>query len=508
MTTHAYPNPDARTGPTGPGTGPDLGRVAFLAGVVGAGALVLCLLLGVISGWAGFFHAYLLSFMFWASLTLGSIAMMMLYQVVGGRWGDILRPYFETAAKAVPLIAVLFIPLLLGLAYNYPWMQEAHRDNPLVKFQAEKWLYPSFFTVRAAIYFAIWFAMAWFLTRGGRAKDLREPTEGSEVGRSPTLAAFSGPGIILFVVVLTLAAVDWAMSVEPGWFSTIYGLLLLVGQGLSTMAFMTVALMFLGRTVPGEAQQERESVAEEAGKPPAAGAGAPAIAGHPDSLADRAAHDTRDGGEGLHAEKLPSGGATAGVPATEAHVGGTSVYSTGVVDYAGPHLDDDDDDEDDEAHHARPAISPSDWGDMGNLMLLFTMLWAYLNLSQFLIVWSGNIPTETVFYHPRILTSWKWVGLLLVLLHFAVPFFALITRDVKRNGQRLVLVALLILVMRQVDFYWQLQPSFAGGHHGITLYVANLLMPIAIGGIWIAHFAWQFRGRRVLPQPLAGGHHG
>jgi hypothetical protein len=125
------------------------------------------------------------------------------------------------------------------------------------------------------------------------------------------------------------------------------------------------------------------------------------------------------------------------------------------------------------------------------------MLWAYFSFSQFLIIWSGNIPEEATWYVRRLHTGWRWIGLLLVLLHFALPFVLLLSRDLKRNGRTLVAVAISIFVMRYVDLFWLAGPEFYGGHFAVSW--MDLVMPFGIGGIWLAFFLYQLKTRPLIP---------
>jgi Ni/Fe-hydrogenase subunit HybB-like protein len=202
---------------------------------------------------------------------------------------------------------------------------------------------------------------------------------------------------------ITFSAVDWAMSLAPHWFSTVYGLLFMVGQVLSAMALVIVALALFGHHKP-------------------------------------------------------------------------------LVDVARP----------DVVH------------DLGKLMLAFIMLWAYLNLSQFLIVWSGNLPEEIPWYLQRLHGGWQYLALVMVVFHFVLPFLLLLSRDLKRDARLLALVAAGVLVARLVDLFWLIAPDLQGGHgasahHGLSVHWLDFAAPIGMGGLWIAAFARELRGRPLLP---------
>ena len=165
--------------------------------------------------------------------------------------------------------------------------------------------------------------------------------------------------MILYVLTATFAAYDWLMSLEPEWFSSIYGLLFIVGQVLATFAFAVIVLRW---------GSNRQPLAE--------------------------------------------------------------------------------------------VVARSDFNDLGNFMLGFVMIWAYISFSQFLIIWSANIPEEAVWYYQRSQGGWQWVGLGLILFHFALPFLLLLSRRAKRQAWLLATLAGLIIVMRLVDLFWLVVPAF------------------------------------------------
>lgn len=143
------------------------------------------------------------------------------------------------------------------------------------------------------------------------------------------------------------------------------------------------------------------------------------------------------------------------------------------------------------------VVAPAHFHDLGKLLLAFVMLWAYFSFSQYLIIWSGNIPEETKWYLHRLRGGWGYVGLLIILLHFALPFVLLLSRDLKRNARTLMRVALLVFVMRFIDLVWLIVPEFHRGelHFGWMDFVA----PTGIGGIWLWYFAWELKKRPLFP---------
>jgi hypothetical protein len=142
-------------------------------------------------------------------------------------------------------------------------------------------------------------------------------------------------------------------------------------------------------------------------------------------------------------------------------------------------------------------LSPRHFHDLGKLMLAFVMLWAYLSFSQFLIIWSGNLPEEIPWYIERMRGTWGFLAILLVLGHFALPFLLLLSRDLKRHGGLLAKVAVFVIAMRLVDLIWLVAPNFE--HHGFPLHWMDVVLPIGLLGVWLFMFARNLRSRALLP---------
>ena len=125
------------------------------------------------------------------------------------------------------------------------------------------------------------------------------------------------------------------------------------------------------------------------------------------------------------------------------------------------------------------------------------MLWAYLNFSQFLIIWSGNLPEEIPWYLSRVTGSWLWVSVLLIVGHFMLPYVLLLNRDLKRTGGTVAIIAAGVIVMRLVDLFWLLSPEH--GQPLLSVHWLDLVAPVALGGIWVALFLWQLGTRSLIP---------
>jgi hypothetical protein len=134
--------------------------------------------------------------------------------------------------------------------------------------------------------------------------------------------------------------------------------------------------------------------------------------------------------------------------------------------------------------------------DLGNLLLSFVMLWAYFDFSQLLIIWSGNQPEEISFYRSRLYGGWGVVAVIVLIFHFFVPFFLLLSQDLKRNAKILPRIALWLIFMRLVDLYWMTRPEFTSRAMPSWL---DLVLPIALGGLWLGFFAFNLRQLPLLP---------
>ncbi|HEY8669894.1 MAG TPA: hypothetical protein VIL63_03565, partial [Terriglobales bacterium] len=192
-----------------------------------------------------FFHSYLLGFMLWLGVTLGSMAFLMIQHLTGGMWGMVIRRQLEAAMKTVPLMAVLFIPIVAGMPHLYgAWLQPNPGDKHLVAV-SHSYLTHGGFIVRTVVYFAIWFALAFFLSRWSAEQDA-PPVQ----NLSPRFRKIAAPGLILYAFTISFAVIDWVMSLDPHWISTIYGFIFIVGECLSAMCLMVVVEKILARYEP------------------------------------------------------------------------------------------------------------------------------------------------------------------------------------------------------------------------------------------------------------------
>jgi hypothetical protein len=339
-----------------------------------------------------FYRAYLLGFMAWLGVALGSMAILMIRHLTGGGWGMVIRRILGAAMRTVPLLALLFIPVILGIKRLYIWAQplENVADKHLrehLEDITKTYLTTNGFIVRAIIYFAIWNLLSFLLSHWSKQTDAAGAPDNTQ-----KFKAVAGPGLILYGFTISFAAIDWVMSLDPSWISTIFGLVILIGEVLSAMCFAVVVERILFNYKP-----------------------------------------------------------------------------------------------------MSEMLKPDFVHDHGKWMLTFIMVWAYFNYSQWLIIWAGNLPAEITYYMRRINGGWGYLGLFIVIFHFAVPFGILLSRPFKRNIRKLVWLAVWLMLMRYLDLFWIIEPNFSKTFN-VTL--ADVVVPVAIGGFWLAYF---FRNLGALP---------
>jgi hypothetical protein len=222
-----------------------IGRGQMRATLLGALGLALLVLFGLFSHPTQLFRSYLFAYIFWALVPLGCMGILMLHHMTGGWWGYPLRRILEAGTRTLPLVFVLFLPILAGMTRLYPWAQpDLVAADPILQYK-RPYLNPAFFTVRAFIYFAVWILLASLLNKWSSEQDSTGDPRLKE-----KMTSLSAPGFILWGVTLTLAVIDWVMSLEPHWFSTMYGLLFMVTSGLVAMSFSVMVLRRLSDQEP------------------------------------------------------------------------------------------------------------------------------------------------------------------------------------------------------------------------------------------------------------------
>lgn len=378
-------------------------------------------------------QAYLYGYIFWMAFTLGGLACLMLHHMVAGAWGFMIQRIVEAAARTIPVMAVLFVPIALSMPALYPWhpdydfstaghavhaqdethaeethAEEAHADDhhaegdhgdhgdhhtQLVKEMAakkERFLNPSTYLVCTVVYFLVWMALTWILTSSSMKLD-NTRREGLVI----LMRRVGSVGMCIFFLTMTFSATHWTMSLEPIFFSTMYPPTFIVGAGLTIIAFSIIVLSKLKDYKPF-----------------------------------------------------------------------SEVYNIEIV------------------HH------------LGNLLLAFTVLWAYTNFSQYLIIWSGNLAEEIPYYLHRDEGGLLAVSIILMAFHFIVPFFILLWRRSKRNIGFLRKIAAWMIFMRLLDLYWVITPAFSPDK--FRLPIAEIAAVLAIGGIWLYFFNASIQKRPLL----------
>ena len=368
-----------------------LGQRLLIVGVI-ASVIAVITIFVLPNGRQEFFRAYLLSYMDWLGIALGSMAIIMIRHLTGGGWGVVIRRLQGAAMRTLPLLAALFVPIIFGMRHLYIWARpldqvaDKHLREHLESI-TKTYLNTNGFIIRAILYFAIWNLISFLLSKWSKEGD--SPTAPDNTRK---FKAVAGPGLILYGGTVSFAAIDWVMSLDPSWISTIFGLVILIGEVLAAMCFAVVIERILYNYKP-----------------------------------------------------------------------------------------------------MSEMLKPDFVHDHGKWILTFIMVWAYFNFSQWLIIWAGNLPAEITFYLRRLNGGWGYVGLFLVIFHFAIPFAILLSRPFKRYIRRLVWLAAWMLIMRYVDLFWIIEPNFS---KTFTVTIADLVVPFALGGLWLGFF---FRNLGSLP---------
>ena len=372
---------------------------ALVAGGIG---IALCAIGGFLNP-AEAFRSYLFAFLFWAGVPVGCLSLLLIQNLTGGRWGLLMRRVLEAGTRTLPFVAAAFLPILAGLSYIYEWADPAFAAGDEILAHKRAYLNPAFFAVRAVFYFAVWNALAHFLSAWSLRLDA-----GPDRRLERRMRGLSGGGLVLLGLTITFSSIDWGMSLDPHWFSTIYGILFMVGQVLSAFTLTIVVIARLGDEEPFKRVLRRDTT-----------------------------------------------------------------------------------------------------HDFGKLLFAFIMLWAYVHLSQFLIVWSANLPEEIPWYMRRTKDGWLYVAWVVIAVHFVAPFLALLSRDLKRNLQRLGTIAAMVFGARLLDLFWLVAPSL--DRHHLAVHWTDAAALVGLGGLWLAAFTRELAGRSLVPlnQPeleTQGGH--
>ena len=348
-----------------------------------------------------FYRSWLIAYLLFLGITLGSMALVMIQHLSGGAWG-VFRRILEASSRTLLLLIVLFIPVLVGMTSLYPWTDSMLVQGDPILRQKAPYLNTWFFIARAVLYFAGWWGLSYLLNKWSQRQDA------GDVAINTSIQRLSGAGLVFYALTVTFAGIDWIMSLNPHWYSTLFGFLMMGGQGLAALAFTIIVATFLFRREP-----------------------------------------------------------------------------------------------------MSRLLKPQHFSDLGKLMFAFVMLYAYFNFSQYMLTFAANLTEEIPYMTARIRNGWQYLALFLTIFHFAVPWFLLLSRDLKRNPHRLVVVALWMIAMRYADIYMLVSPEFAAegqnlhllpGEHVSQLFVhwLDVAAPLAIGGLWVWMFFTELRQRPLF----------
>lgn len=363
---------------------------ARLALFIGGGGLALSAA-GFFIDAQQFYFSYLTAFAYWVTVGLGGLFFCMLHHLTGATWSVVLRRFAESVMVVLPVLAILFLPLIPGLHDLYHWTHSdaVAQDHLLQK--KTPWLNTPFFLIRTVLYFGVWFVLVRMLYKYSSEQD----TSGART-LVEKMRRISAPGMLLFALTLTYASFDWLMSLNPHWYSTIFGVYIFSGSLLAVLAFILVAALHL----------RRKSI--------------------------------------LH-----------------------------------------------------QAITIEHYHDLGKLLFAFTVFWAYIAFSQYMLIWYANIPEETQFYLHRWVGSWKAVSMVIVFGHFALPFLLLMTRSAKRNLPLLHVMGYWFLVIHYIDIYWIVMPTLH--KDGASFSWMDVTTSAGIGGLFVWYFWTKLSAQAAVP---------
>jgi hypothetical protein len=369
---------------------PAYGRAKAISLGIGLIGIAACAIAWMLAP-RDFFVAYLFAEVFFVGLSLGSLGLLMIHHLTGGYWGYGIRRFLEAAVEILPLLALLFVPIFFGLSKIYPWRHPEIVDAHDLLAKKLGYLNTPGFVIRALVVFGIWIVLSRLLLKWSAEQDATLSVEPTRKMRK-----LSGPGLVIYPVTMTFASVDWIMSMEPDWYSTMFPILVCIGQILGALA---LAILLLA-----------------------------------------AAADSSELGT---------------------------------------------------------LSSEENFQKLGNLLLAFTMMWAYLAFAQLLIIWSGNLPPEISWYLHRSAGGWRWIAVGIALFQFFVPFFLLLMRPIKKKRHLLAAVAGCVLLSNALTSWWTIAPSIHTAHFYFDWIAIAAL--IGIGGICSVGFFWNLEKRRLVP---------
>jgi hypothetical protein len=381
--------------PTAPGAeslaqqeGKALAPITWIGAGLGAAGLVGSL---SASSGADFYFSWLVAYLYFLSIALGALFFVLVLFVCHAGWSVTLRRVVENVMATLPVFAVLFLPVWLGRHELFVWTDPAVVAKSAMLRGKSGYLNEGFFAIRAILYFILWGGLATYFSGQSQKQD-----QSGDERITRRLQAVAAPGIIVFSLTVTMASVDWIMSLDPEWYSTMFGVYYFAGSLLSAFAFIVVAVAF-----------------------------------------------------------IQSRGMLRGIVTTE-HV-----------------------------------------HDVGKLLFAFVVFWTYIAFCQYFLIWYGNIPEETSYFMHRSHGGWPSVAKVLAVGHFAIPFFFLMPRAIKRSRPLLVAGALWLLAMHFMDLYWCVIPVHR--HEEAHLGISDVTTMLAVGGFFLATLGWVSSRRALVP---------
>ena len=378
----------------------EVGQSLFVkAAGVGVVALGISAVLGAgeHDGWSRFSHSYLVAFVWVMTIGAGALWWITIQNIVNSHWSTVIRRVAELIASNAPILALLALPIVLPLIMGNPvlyrWADTALMQESEELANKVGYLNTKFFAIRFVVYFGFWTVLSFFFLRRSLGQD--KETEATAAKTVVTMRRWAGPAMIGFALTLTFCAIDLIMSLDPKWFSTMFGVYYFASCVLAINSSLALTLMWL----------------------------------------------------------QSKGRLTSSVT----------------------------------VHH---------FHDLGKMVFAFTVFWAYVGFSQFMLLWYANIPEETLWFKVRFANSWGTLSWVLLFGHFVIPFFGLLSRYVKRNRKALAFWCIWQLVMIYLDMYWLVMPTT--GATEVPFQLIDITCWIGVLALFIAGVAYRAKSLDLL----------
>jgi len=356
--------------------------------------------IGLILGIIGFLiepvrasFSYLVAFMFLLSIGIGSLFLIALEYITGAEWSTPFRRLSEFLASSVPWLIIFAIPLILSMHSLFHWSHTEVVNEDAVLKGKSPYLNTSFFIIRVIVIFGIWSLFYYFFTKNSLKQDT---TRDQKLTKKNIV--LSGIFIPIFAITITMAAVDWLMSLEPHWFSTIFGVYFFSGSVWASLAALTLIVILLN-----------------------------------------------------------------------------------------------------ERGYLSSRLNKDHYYSLGTLLFAFTCFWGYIAFSQYMLIWYANLPEENFWFLNRWTGGWEYFSILLILMHFIIPFGALLSYPAKTNPKRLKFMSVWILLSHYLDLYWLVMPNLSISGHGYLFSWLDFVFPIGIVGLLILVFNIKAKKYNLIP---------